>query len=143
MFKVSYKKISGETIEWNKFEGYRMLARRGFHVNGEVIKVITVMNKKLAYPFVKGKVEGKYQKLIVLLTDLVISDDESGDSLREALNHIEKFRLEIKNKYREYLKKKELEMMSKQLTTLKKEAERQLMELHESYLASKSSGKGK
>ena len=69
----------------------------------------------------------KYDKLILTLTDLLVDDDDTGDSLREALNRIEKFRLEIKIKYRKYLKKKELEKMSKQLIKLKKEAMIRLM----------------
>ena len=72
--------------------------------------------------------------LINLLTDLLVSDDDSGDSYREALNQIEKFRMEIKNKYRRYLKKNELEKMSKQLMTLKKEATKKIIELQNSYL---------
>ena len=69
-------------------------------------------------------------------TELLVDDDESGDTFREALNHIEKFRLEIKIKYRNYLKQKELEMMSKQLTQLQKVANERLLEIHNSYLES-------
>lgn len=143
MYSVRRGQFSGEIIEWNEFNAFKMESRHGFHINGEVIRFIDVIDKKLAYPIVSKKVMGKYSKLIPVLTNLIISDDESGDPLREALNHIEKFRLEIKNKYRDFLKKKELEMMSKQLATLKKEAESRLLEIHEAYIASKSSGKGK
>ena len=101
------------------------------------------MNKNLANGVVSKQVLKKYNKLIPLLTELLISDDDSGDSFREALNHIEKFRLEIKNKYRAFLKRKELEMMSKQLTLLKKEADRRMLEIHDAYLTMKTSGKGK
>ena len=76
----------------------------------------------------------KYHKLIATLTELLVDDDDSGDSMREALNQIEKFRLEIKNKYRDYLKRKELELMSKQLVLLQKEANERLMEIRNSYL---------
>ena len=143
MYSVKIKKCSGDIIEWNEFNGFKMTSRKGFHINGEVIRIITVMDKKLAHPFVEAKVMGKYSKLVPILTELLVSDDDTGDSFREALNHIEKFRLEIKNKYRAFLMKKELEFMSKQLTTLRKEAEKRLIELHNAYTASKSSGKGK
>lgn len=143
MYFIRKGKFGGEIIEWNEFNGFKMVSRTGFHVNNEVIKLITVMDKKLAHPFVEKKVMGKYNKLVPILTELIISDDDSGDSFREALNHIEKFRLEIKVKYRDFLKKKELELMSKQLSTLKKEAENRLIELREAYMTSKSSGKGK
>ena len=76
----------------------------------------------------------KYNKLLEYLTELLVSDDDTGDAMREALNHIEKFRLEIKIKYRKYLMKKDLEMMSKQLVKLQKAANNRLLEIHNSYL---------
>lgn len=147
MYIIRAVKSKGEFLDKNivdDFTGFVMACRgRGFNINGEIIKNINVIEKKLARPIVTKKVLSKYEKLIPLLTELVINDDDSGDAFREALNHIEKFRLEIKNKYRDFLKKKELEMMSKQLSILKKEADKRLMEIRDSYLAMKSSGKGK
>lgn len=125
-------------------DGFLMTSRRsGFTINNQVIRDVKVINKNLAYPLVSKKVFNKYRKLLSLLTELLISDDDSGETFREALNQIEKFRLEIKNKYRSYLKQKELEMMSKQLTALKKEAQARLVELQESYLIDKNNGKSR
>ena len=70
---------------------------------------------------------------IAILTELLISDDDSGESFREALNQIERFKVEIKSRYREYLKQKELEFMSKQLKALQKEATMRLYELNTFY----------
>ena len=129
--------------ELKELKGFMMASKKGFTVCGCLVKDLEVLNKKLANGVVTKQVLKKYNKLIALLTELLISDDESGESFREALNHIEKFRLEVKVKYREFLKKKELEMMSKQLTLLKKEADRRMIEIHDAYMAMKSSGKGK
>ena len=105
-----------------------------FNIDGVEVRKIEIMSKKLANPLVGKKVMRKYNKLIVILTELLVDDDDSGDSLRQALNQIEKFRLEIKNKYRYFLKQKELEKMSKQLTTLQKEAKVRLLEIQSNYL---------
>lgn len=126
-----------------ELSGFMMTSKKGFTICEVLIKDLEIMNKNLANGVVSKQVLKKYNKLIPLLTELLISDDDSGDSFREALNHIEKFRLEIKNKYREFLKRKELEMMSKQLTLLKKEADRRMLEIHDAYLSMKTSGKGK
>ena len=121
-----------ELLEVNGF----MMASSGkkFKIEDSSIENIKVVNKSLANPLVSKKVEKKYNKLIVVLTDLLIDDDDSGDSYRIALNQIEKFRLEIKNKYREYLKKHELEKMSRQLKLLQQEAMSKLVEIQDSYL---------
>ena len=90
-------------------------------------------SKKLAHPLIYKKVSKKYNRLIAILTELLISDDDSGESFREALNQIERFKVEIKSRYREYLKQKELEFMSKQLKALQKEATMRLYELNTFY----------
>lgn len=127
-----------------ELDGFVMPSRKaGFKINNQIIKDVKVVDKKLASPLVSKKIINKYNKLIAILTELLISDDDTGDTFREALNRIEKFRLEIKNKYRNYLKQKELEMMSKQLTALKKEANMRLMEVQDNYLMSKDNGKSR
>ena len=144
MYSVCLRKMNNNDVEINQLNGFVMASRgRGFNINGDLIRNVNVVNKKLAYGVVSKKALSKYYKLINLLTELLISDDDSGDTFREALNQIEKFRLEVKNKYRDYLKRKEIEMMSKQLAMLKKEANQRLMELSYSYESSKSSGKGR
>ena len=71
-----------------------------------------------------------YKKLLNLLAELLTDDDDSGDSYREALNQIERFRMIIKNKYRDFLLRQDLEKMSKKLVILQKEANNKLLEIH-------------
>ena len=78
------------------------------------------------------------------LMELLTSDDETGETFREALNRIEKFRQEIKNKYRHFLKQKELEEMGKQLQLFQKEANLRFMQLQNAlYENINQQGKGK
>ena len=146
MYSVIKEKRKGKVVSkqvFNEFSGFVMTSRKGFLIGNIKVKDLEIMNKKLANGVVTKQVLKKYNRLISLLTELLISDDESGDTFREALNQIEKFRLEVKNKYREFLKKKELEMMSKQLLLLKKEADKRLFEIQDAYLTMKTSGKSK
>ena len=146
MYNLLEIKNKGKIIDKNGLEelsGFKMTTNKGLTVSNVVVKNLEIYDKKIANFVVTKQVLKKYNKLIANLTELLISDDDSGDSFRHALNQIEKFRLEIKNKYRKFLKKKELEMMSKQLMLLKKEADRRLIEIHDAYIASKSAGKGK
>ncbi len=117
-------------------KGFMMASKNKiFKINNCQIKAIKVYDKKLANPLVNKKVNKKFTKLINYLTDLLVDDnDDSGESLQEVLNQIEKFRLEIKVKYREYLNQLELEKMSKQLITLQKEAKKRILELQNKYL---------
>lgn len=149
MYSINYKennidKYKLDSDKLAKLDGFMMTSRKaGFKINNQVIKDVKVVDKNLASPLVSKKIINKYNKLIAILTELLISDDDTGDTFREALNRIEKFRLEIKNKYRNYLKQKELEMMSKQLMALKKEANMRLLEIQDSYIMSKDNGKSR
>ena len=129
---MSKKKLI-DKMDLVELDGFLMASKnKVFKIGDSNVREIKVINKKLANPLVSKKVFKQYDKLISLLTDLLLDDnDDSGDSLREALNQIEKFRLQIKNQYREYLEQKELTKMSKQLKVLQKEATRRLLELNE------------
>ena len=117
-----------------ELEGFMMGSRnKTFKIDGSEVRDIKVVDTKLASALVNKQVSKKYEKLINYLTELLVDDDDSGDSYREALNQIEKFRQEIKNKYRKFLKQKELEMMSKKLVILQKEATKKLYELRDNY----------
>ena len=77
------------------------------------------------------------------ITFLLNADDESGECYREALNLIEKFRLQIKNKYREFLEKEALKEMAKQLKLLQKETNNRYLALQEYYEQNLTSGKSR
>lgn len=125
-------------------DGFVMASKKKiFHIANQNIKSVKIVNKKLAKPLVCAKVEKKYSQLIKMLTDLLVSDDDTGENFNIVLNEIEKFRLEIKNKYRNYLDKEELEKMAKQLKIYNKEAKTKYMEICSELNNKKSNGKGK
>ena len=134
MYSVNSKKKNKNKLvdktEIIELDGFMMGSKnKVFKIEGNGVKDIKVVDKNLASSLVNKQVFKKYEKLINYLTELLIDDDDSGDTYREALNQIEKFRQEIKNKYRKYLKQKELETMSKKLVVLQKEANKRLFEI--------------
>ena len=145
MYTLSKKKrrkkfyVNGEDIV--NISSFEIKSRSCFSIEDINVSKIKIYSFELAHPLVSRSVNKKFKKLIDLLTELLISDDDSGDTLREALNQIEKFRLIIKNKYRDFLINKELNEMSKKLKLLKKNAEERLIEINNSHVI--SSGKGK
>ncbi len=146
MYQVVPKKKQTKKITLSdKIYSFPMASsKKIFLIEEERIKNIVIINTKLAYPLVEKKVKREYMRLITLLMDLLTSDDDTGESFKEALNRIEKFRQEIKNKYRHYLKRKELEEMGKQLKLFQKEASIRMMELQNLiYERNMHQGKGK
>lgn len=104
-------------------EGYNLISKKdNFVVNKTKVSAVKVTDKELVENLVHKKVEINYQELLDFLAELLIADDDTGQSARIMLDKIEFFRQQIKNKYKDYLTKKELALMAKQLTKLQKEA---------------------
>ena len=125
------------------FHGYPLASKNHqFVIQEMTVQHILVLEPKLIRRVVSKKVMKKYDQLIKKVTELLIVDDEDGSSCRQALNLIEKFRLEIKVKYREYLKEKELKKMAEQLKMMKKLLNRKEMEMRTAQL-NESMGKSR
>ena len=133
--EVKNKNKMLDKAELMDIDGFLMGSKnRVFKINNCNIREIKVVNKKLANPLVSKKVLKAYNRLVAYLTELLVDDDDSGETCREALNQIERFRVQVKNKYREYLTQKELEKMSKQLKTLQKAATEKFIQIQNSYM---------
>ncbi len=150
MYSISKKKVVKKKWKYQDFDqiknldGFLMPSRGNkFRIHEMVVKDILVVDVMLAKGLVREYVDKKYKKLIAELTELLISDDDTGEPFRIALNRIEKFRQEVKNKYRIYLEKKELEIMAKQLSTLQKQAKLEFAELQNSLMITNEIGKGR
>lgn len=150
MYSISKKKVVKKKWKYQDFDqiknldGFLMPSRGNkFWIHEMVVKDILVVDVMLAKGLVRDYVDKKYKKLIAELTELLISDDDTGEPFRIALNRIEKFRQEVKNKYRIYLEKKELEIMAKQLSTLQKHAKLEFAELQNSLMITNEIGKGR
>mgnify|MGYP004506532409 FL=1 len=150
MYSISRKKVIKKKWKYQDFDqiknldGFLMPSRGNkFRIHEMVVKDILVVDVMLAKGLVRDYVDKKYKKLIAELTELLISDDDTGEPFRIALNRIEKFRQEVKNKYRIYLEKKELEIMAKQLSTLQKQAKLEFAELQNSLMITNEIGKGR
>lgn len=118
-----------------KIKGYKIPSKNNqFVIQKSIVCNIKIINKKLAHPFIYKVVHKKYLKLINKLTDLLTSEDESGVSCREALNQIEKFKAEVKGKYRIYLHQAELKEMANKLKILQKQAKIKEIEIYENQM---------
>ncbi len=141
MYSVNKKKVVKKKWKFKDFSdienisGFLMPSRKAFIIGDDKISNVVVVSKKLAQPIVSTVVSKKYKKLINELTDLLLTDDtDDGDCYREALNQIERFRMIVKNKYRDFLLDEELKIMAKQLKLLQKEAKLQFAEIQNSMI---------
>ena len=122
-----------DEIKLIDIDGFLMKSKKGYKVKGEVINNIKVVNTKLANFPIEYELMKKYDKLCEKLVDLLADDDDSGDSYREVLNQIERFKVELRNRYLAYVDKKMAHNMSVILKEMKLKAEGKLLEMQLNY----------
>lgn len=122
-----------EEINLLDIDGFLMKSKKGLKVQDSVINNIKVVNTKLANFPIEYELMKKYDKLCEKLVDLLADDDDTGDSYREALNQIERFKLELKNRYLAYVDKRMAHNMSVILKEMKLKAENKLLEMQINY----------
>ena len=130
-------------MEYDKLEGMDITPKnkKSFEDSIEVNKMILIQ-PTLIKKLVHKKLDRNFKKLLRLVTIILDTDDETGTALREGLNEIEKFRLEIKNKYREYMSKEELSIMAKKLMILQEELKQKLFVI-ENVVTNEKTGKSR
>lgn len=122
-----------EKINLLDIDGFLMRSRKGLKIQNELINNIKVVNTKLANFPIEYELMKKYDKLCEKLVDLLADDDDSGDSYREVLNHIERFKLELKNRYLAYVDKQMAHNMDVILKEMKLKAEGKLLDIQLRY----------
>lgn len=122
MYKIS-SKIKINKIKGQKdLEGFIIPSKKNFKILEEPITNIKVVNNQLTKNVISKIVKKKYNQLILELNNLIEDDDEDNDDkISRILDKIEKFRLLIKNKYRKFLKEKQVREMSKTLKQIQDE----------------------
>lgn len=133
---------STDEIRLIDIDGFLMKSKKGLKVQNQIINNIKVVNTSLANIPIEYELIKKYEKITNNLVDLIADDDGSGDSCREALNQIERFKLEIKNRYKNYINNETMKNMAIVLKKLKQDAEKRLLEIN-SYFDEKENGKSR
>lgn len=107
-----YDKISGYNIKPNP----KLKFQDAINVNRMIL-----INPSLIEKMVDKKIKRKFDYLINLLSIVYENDDDTGEGLRLALNESEKFRNELCNKYKQYVKEEKYELLLKKIAILEDE----------------------
>ena len=107
-----YDKISGYNIKPNP----KLKFQDAINVNRMIL-----INPSLIEKMVDKKIKRRFDYLINLLSVVYENDDGTGDGLQLALDEAEKFRNELCNKYKQYLKEEKFELLLKKIAILEDE----------------------
>lgn len=109
-------------FEYDKLSGYNIKPNPKLKFQDAInVNRMILINPSLIEKMVDKKVKRKFDYLINLLSIVYENDDDTGEGLRLALDEAEKFRMELINKYKQYIKEEKFELLLKKIAILEDE----------------------
>ena len=119
-------------LDFDKLKGFDFSPKNSFKYDGIIVNKMVIIKPSMIEKVLKRKIKNKldlYLKLIVKFIDSEDSDD--GESIREALNDLTRYKSIIAHKYRKYLDEKYLKLLLKKIVILEYELNSKLMTINE------------
>ena len=110
-------------FEYDKLNGYSIHPKPNIKFSNAInVNKMIIINPSLIDKIIDRKIKHKFNSLINLLSFVYENEEASTpDGLELALNEAEKFRMEIINKYKQYLSEEKLNLLEKKLDILEDE----------------------
>lgn len=126
MYNVNKKSEFNETKNLNVTKKYSMNYNNDIQ-DGIKIRTITLEDEDLVNKVILKRINNKFIKILEKLYSNDDDDSDPYDGLMKVLDETEKFKQEVNAKYRELLKKKEMEIVNKKIKLLQTEIKNKLI----------------
>jgi len=117
-------------LDFNRLKGFDFSPKNRLQYEGIVVNKMVIIKPSMIEKILKRKIKNKldlYLKLIIKFIESEDSDD--GESLREALNDLTRYKSIIANKYMKYLDEKYLKLLIKKISILEYELNNKLINI--------------
>lgn len=128
-----YKKGNNKEIiylDYDKLKGFGFSPKNNVKYDGIVVNKMVIIKPSMIEKVLKRKIKRKLDLYLKLIIKFIESDDsENGESLREALNDLTRYKNIINYKYRKYLDDKYLNILLKKIAILEYELNSRLVNI--------------
>ena len=127
------KKNNNEIIylDYNKLKGFDFSPKNKIKYEGIVVNKMVIIKPSMIEKVLKRKIKNKLDLYLKLIVRFIESEDsDSGESIREALNDLTRYKSIIAHKYRKYLDEKYLKLLLKKIVILEYELNSKLVNLN-------------
>ena len=131
---VNKKSNNNEIIylDYNKLKGFDFSPKNKIKYDGIVVNKMVIIKPSMIEKVLKRKIKNKLDLYLKLIVRFIESEDsDSGESIREALNDLTRYKGIIAHKYRKYLDEKYLRLLLKKIVILEYELNSKLMTINE------------
>ena len=127
-------------LDYDKLSGFNFNPRNNVKYDGIVVNKMVVIKPSMIEKVLRRKIKRKLDLYLKLIIRFIESDDsESGNTLREALNDLTRYKSIINHKYKKYLDEKYLKVLLKKIAILEYELNSKYMMLENEYYEEKTS----
>lgn len=115
-------------LDYDKLKGFDFSPKNHIKYDGIVVNKMVIIKPTMIEKILKRKIKRKldlYLKLIIRFIES--SDSDNGESIREALNDLTRYKSIIAHKYKKYLDEKYLKLLIKKIVVLEYELNSKLM----------------
>ena len=131
-------------LDCNKLRGFNFNPKNNVKYDGIVVNKLVIIKPSMIEKVLRKKIKRKLGLYLKLIIKFIESDDSSnGESLREALNDLTRYKSIINHKYKKYLDEKYLKILMKKIQLLEYELNNKFMMLENEYYEEKTSHKAR
>lgn len=121
-------------LDFDKLKGFNFSPQNNIKYDGIVVNKMVIIKPSMIEKVLRKKIKKKLDLYLKLIIRFIESEDgDSGDSIREALNDLTRYKNIIAYKYGKYLDEKYLKLLIKKIALLEYELNSKLLIYQEEY----------
>jgi len=119
-------------LDYDKMKGFGFSPKNNVKYDGIVVNKMVIIKPSMIEKVLRKKIKRKLDLYLKLIIKFIESDDSSnGDTLREALNDLSRYKNIIEYKYKKYLDEKYLRILLKKIALLEYELNSKFINLEQ------------
>ena len=119
-------------LDFDKLKGINFSPKNKIKYDGIVVNKMVIIKPSMIEKILKRKIRKKLDLYLKLIIRFIESEDsDNGETLREALNDLTRYKNIIMHKYMKYLDEKYLKLLSKKISLLEYEINSKLVNIYE------------
>jgi hypothetical protein len=135
-YYINKKDSSKEIIylDFDKLKGFNFSPKNSMKYDGIVVNKMVIIKPSMIEKVLKKKIKKKLDLYLKLIIKFIESENgDNGESIREALNDLTRYKNIIAYKYRKYLDEKYLKLLIKKIAVLEYELNSKLLVYQDEY----------
>ena len=117
-------------LDYDKLKGFGFSPKNNVKYDGIIVNKMVIIKPSMIEKVLKRKIKRKLDLYLKLIIRFIESEDsDNGETLREALNDLSRYKNIIDYKYKKYLDEKYLKILLKKIAILEYELNNKLMSI--------------